>query len=61
MTTAIETKIDGARMQPFVQALLGASGITEEQAMICLLYALCTFRTDLRIVPILALIGMRRE
>ena len=58
MTTTTDIKIDGARMQPFVQALLGASGITKEQAKIYLLYVLCTFRTGLRIMPILAFIGM---
>ncbi|WP_152993995.1 hypothetical protein [Dehalococcoides mccartyi] len=38
-------------------SLLHASGITEDQARICLLYALCTYRTDLNTVPILAVIG----
>lgn len=59
MTTATitETKIKGKELQPFVQALLGASGITEEQAKICLLYALCTYRTDLEKMPILAIMG----
>ncbi len=60
MTTAtsIETKIKGTKLEPFVHVLLGASGITEEQAKICLLYALCTYRTDIRIIPILAIMGM---
>lgn len=60
MTTATRTKttIEGETLQPFVQVLLGASGITEEQAKICLLYALCTYRTDLEKIPLLTVMGM---
>ena len=60
MTTATKekTKIERVKLEPFVQALLGASGITEEQAMICLLYALCTYRDDLEKMPVLAIRGM---
>ncbi|MFC2005892.1 hypothetical protein ACFLVG_02910 [Chloroflexota bacterium] len=56
---AERTKIKGEQLEPFVKALLGASGITEEQAKICLLYALCTYRTTiLEKLPMLAIIGM---
>src|SRR3990172_8658074 len=44
-------------LQDFVSALKGASGITEDQARICVLYALCTFRDDLTTIPILAVVG----
>jgi len=57
-TTKEKMKIEGAKLEPFVQGLLGASGITEEQAKICLLYALCTYRADLEKMPILAIRGM---
>jgi len=58
MTTAtVENKIEGKKLEPYVEVLLGASGITEEQARICLLYTLCTYREDLDRIPILAITG----
>ena len=58
-TTATEsTKLDGRLLEPYLEALLGASGITIDQARICLLYALCTHRRDLEKKPILAIRGM---
>jgi hypothetical protein len=59
MTTAtVKNKIEGKKLEPYVEVLLGASGITEEQARICLLYTLCTYREDLDRIPILAIMGM---
>ena len=57
-TTISKTKIKGENLEQYLQVLLGASGITEEQAKICLLYALCTYRDDLNTIPILAIMGM---
>jgi len=45
------------KLWPYVEALLGASGITEDQARICVLYTLVTHREDLGFNPILAIIG----
>lgn len=48
-------------LQPYVDALKGASGITEDQARICVLYAVVThidnLINDLKFIPILAIIG----
>lgn len=57
METTLATNIRRVALEPFVEALTRASGITEGQARICLLYALCTYRADLKMVPILAITG----
>lgn len=48
-------------LQPYLDALEGASGITEDQSRICVLYALVThidnLLNDLKFMPILAVIG----
>lgn len=48
-------------LQPYVEALTGASGITENQARICVLYALVTHIDSLlyglKFIPTLAFIG----
>ncbi len=50
-----------SRLQPYVEALEGASGITEDQARICVLYALVTHDDSLlygaKFIPTLAFIG----
>jgi len=56
--TADKTKIAGELLEPYLEALLGASGITEDQARICVLYALCTYREDLDAMQILAIRGI---
>lgn len=53
----IETRLDATLLNPYVNALTNASGITECQARICVLYALCTYRADLTAMPVLAVIG----
>jgi hypothetical protein len=57
--TAIEKgKLESKLLEPYIEALTGASGITEDQARICLIYALCTYRDGLEKKPILAIRGM---
>lgn len=55
--TKMENKISGELLEPYLKALLGASGITDEQAKICLLYAICTYRDDLEKTPVFAVTG----
>lgn len=58
-TTATKlTKLDNKMLELYVKALLEASGITIEQARICTMYALCTYRKDLEKIPLLAVRGM---
>lgn len=61
MTTTLiedESKLDSELLEPYVEALLKASGIDEDQARICVLYALRTHKQDLERMPILAIRGM---
>ncbi len=57
-TIELEKKTSGKLLEPYIEVLTGASGITEEQARICVLYALCTHRDDLDSMPILPIMGM---
>ncbi|MFC2066271.1 hypothetical protein ACFLUO_04315 [Chloroflexota bacterium] len=57
LTLCVPEQSIATQLEDYVAILRGASGITEGQARICVLYALCTYREDSHRIPLLAIMG----